>query len=93
MAAEDFDATVLGVNQDIFLQAAEGLVVVEFVAAIEGFGGVGEDFNDEFGEAFVGFSFGVARIAGDEDVGVKEAIAGVDTGFHIGDEYPAAGTA
>ena len=92
VAAEDFHATVLGVNQDVFFQTIEGLVVVEFVASIEGFGGFGEDFDDEFGEAFVGVDFPVAGVASDEDIGVKEVVTRVDASFHIRDENPAAGT-
>lgn len=75
-AAKAFDALMAGVDDDVFFEAVEGAVVGEFVAPVEGFGGVGEDFDDQFGKAFVGGGFSISLVAGDEDVGVIEAVAG-----------------
>ena len=75
------------------MQGVEGLVVGEFVASVEGFRRVGEDFGDEAGEAFVGGGLLVAGVAGDEDIGVVEAVEGFDAGFHVGDVDLAAAAA
>lgn len=65
-AAKDFDVLAGLVDEDVFLEAVEFAVVVEFLAAIEGFGAVGEDFDDQFGVLFVVAGVAIARVAGDE---------------------------
>jgi hypothetical protein len=52
-AAKDFDVCAGLVDEEVFLEAAEFAVVVEFLAAIEGFGTLGEDFDNEFGMLFI----------------------------------------
>ena len=43
----DFDEDLLGLDQEIFLQAGDTEVFVEFFAPITGSGSGGEDFDDE----------------------------------------------
>ena len=67
-------------DERVFLKGVDLLIELELAATIEGGGGVGEDFDDQgrmlLGEAGLGLT--VARVAGDEDVGVEDGVGAVD---------------
>lgn len=75
---------MVAVDEDVFQQAIEGLVIVKFIAAIEGFGGVGEDFDDQLCKSLIGWRFLILAIAGNEQIGIIKAISFFESGFDIG---------
>lgn len=86
--AEKVGVLAVLLDEQVFLQGVDLLVELELATAVEGGGGVGEDFDNQrrmlLGEAGLGLA--VARIAGDEDVGVEDGVGAVDAQFHAGDE-------
>lgn len=61
-----FNSLAFAVDEDVFFEAGQSLVIVKFVASIEGFGSAGENFDDQFGETLVGAGFAVVGVAGNE---------------------------
>ena len=61
------------------------MIIGEFIAPIEVYRGGRQDFDDEGGEAFIGFGCGISGVAGDHDIGVVVAARRFELGFHVGD--------
>ena len=80
------DAVLL--DQQVFLERIDLLVELELAAAVVGGGGIGQHFDHQRRMALgpVGLGAAVARIAGDEDVWVKEGVGRVDGELHAADE-------
>ena len=83
-APVDFDEDLLGFDQEIFLQAGDTAVFVEFFAPIAGSGSGGEDFDDKL-RVVQGVGGGaIAIVAAHHQVGV--AVGGVvDLEFGVGE--------
>ena len=83
LAAVDLKGLGVRVHQSVFLQGADGAIAEEFVASVKGSGAGRQHLDDELGVLHFERCSQVSRIAGDQDVGVKE-IAGLgDVDFHV----------